>query len=539
MPTVTTNENTYGFEIEFCTHDNTILRYTHVVIASIQLNGHGFEDDNEIPLKIETDSGDVLELVTPPIIFQNVKQATEFRNSLAQYLKDSVKDPLTFANWWSSYGKNIVSQMNSFYETATGSQPSEGSWIKNSENWDFTIFNNIMLNISVNNIDDGINIAAAEVRLKNIAFKDDANQAWKNELNQTVLSTSTKDWPEGYSTQTSIPMGVTEYVKYLISRKILKSNANLRRLADLLQNNQTSEEINETLQWDKVERWATTWFWGGVIFDLFYEFKIQVEPQDKTIVYLPSYTHFQQGNELKWSKNLGKSSNQTFNIEELSELDAVLFIIAQKTLTGALGSLSEQQQLKKQTLGDYEKNAAAMEQRHFVRQPDDDAKQYYWCEYHSGLKDLLNVWFKGHLADVLLLLSNDNANRLHKLHNPQIDGFETSILNIYKDRLHKVTNQLEKFKRMPFMPEFTFIDDDNMLDTLVQAHIKVIKSTLEFIWEGSEKWAQANRNQKFLDYSSGNTLWEGRKDTMIKPIKHWDEETKQYKTLFLVEHRNN
>ena len=77
MRIVTTKENTYGFEIEFCTHDNTLLRYTHIEVAKIMLKGGAFEYGNNIPLKLETDSGDVLELVTPPIIFTVQEQTSQ------------------------------------------------------------------------------------------------------------------------------------------------------------------------------------------------------------------------------------------------------------------------------------------------------------------------------------------------------------------------------------------------------------------------------------------------------------------------------
>ncbi len=54
------------------------------------LEGDAFKLGNHIPLKLETDSGDVLELVTPPIIFTSVQKAVIFRNYLARHLKKSV-----------------------------------------------------------------------------------------------------------------------------------------------------------------------------------------------------------------------------------------------------------------------------------------------------------------------------------------------------------------------------------------------------------------------------------------------------------------
>lgn len=115
MTIVTTKENTYGFEIEFCTHDNTLLRYTHIEVAKIMLKGDAFESGNNIPLKLETDSGDVLELVTPPIIFRKLENAVQFRNKLANYLKESVASPLTFLEWCERYANALVESMSRWY----------------------------------------------------------------------------------------------------------------------------------------------------------------------------------------------------------------------------------------------------------------------------------------------------------------------------------------------------------------------------------------------------------------------------------------
>ncbi len=542
MPIVTTNENTYGFEIEFCTHDNTILRYTHIEIAEVRLVGDAFEDGNTIPLKLETDSGDVLELVTPPIIFKTVNDAAKFRKDLAEYLKSSVKETQTFSEWWDKWGGNtLINQINTIYTQIQSQKLRTDQWIKaDPQGWNKKSFKSIYNGLSINNIDDGINIAAANKRKFQIQRSRNLNAPdvetdWQTELNKTILSASSKDWPTGYSTQTSFPMEAKEYVNYVISHKLLKSNANLIRLEELLQQNQVND-IDKTLQWDKVERWATTWFWGGVIIDLF-----SVFIQNNSF---KSLTDFKNRDRLKWSKKLGQCNEQM--LAQLIQNDWLVsrFIIAQKTLTGALGQLSEPPQLQKQHAAYQENNTAAMEQRDFVRQPT-DGKDYYWCEYHSGLKDLLGVWFKGHLADVLELLITVQTRELLNLHTPTLD----QLTEIYTNRLNQVTKQLEKFKRMPSMSEFTFIQEDGMLEDLVRAHLKVIEATANFVKGGSEKWGQAKRDQDFLAYSSGDTLWEGRKDTMIKPIKHQKPKDKddmetdddQYKTetFFLVEHRNN
>ncbi|MBD2388764.1 hypothetical protein [Cylindrospermum sp. FACHB-282] len=533
MRIVTTKENTYGFEIEFCTHDNTILRYTHIEIAKTILSGDAFEKGNQIPLKLETDSGDVLELVTPPIIFNTPQQAAQFRNELAKYLKETVARPTTFEGWWSKASKGIIQTMNEAYTRIMGQPGNNPSWIYQSQSTDWIEIDvkDIALNLSVNNIDDGINIAAAKLRMQLITEVDDWPQsAWKKELKKAILSASSKDWPIGYSTQTSIPMQGLDYVKYVIGHKLLKSNANLRRLETLLADNQYVQiaSIDKTLQWETVERWATTWFWGGVIFDLFVVFLGRGKGGECDLL-----TRFLNGDNLQWSNKLGQCNKQIYT-PNLNKEEAAIFIIAQKTLTGALGALSERSQLKKQQKGYQEMNAAAMEQRDYVRQPDDG--EYYWCEYHSSLKDLLGVWFKGHLADVLIEMAPNgiSGKTSIKINEPS----ETQLQDIYTQRLKEVTDQLEKLKRMRFLPEFTFIPDDSKLAQLVKYHLAVIEETAAFL-SNPPAWFSVEKKQKFLEYSSGGTFWEGRKDTMIDPIYHINESSTKYETFFLVEHRNN
>jgi hypothetical protein len=533
MRPVTTNENTYGFEIEFCTHDNTILRYTHIEIAKTMLYGDAFEKGNTIPLKLETDSGDVLELVTPPIIFNNPQEAAKFRNDLAEYLKGTVQFPTTFSEWWKQAEGGIIEKMNTVYTKLMQRQSNDPrGWIYTDLPWFIEDYKSIKLNLSVNNIDDGINIAAAKLRMQRITGMDEPEEAWRKELGNTILSASSKDWPTGYSTQTSIPMQGLDYVQYVIGYKLLKSNANLRQLEGLLAHNQYGHiaDIHKTLQWETVERWATTWFWGGVIFDLFVEFLGRGKGGECDLL-----THFVNGDKLQWSNKLGQCNKPVYT-PNLNKEEAAIFIIAQKTLTGALGFLSERQQLEKQQTAYQKMNSAAMEQRDYVRQPTDG--KYYWCEYHSGLKDILGVWFKGHLADVLINMVppvGSNGHRHIVIGRPN----QYQLTEIYTNRLDKVTKQLKKFKRMPSLPEFTFIPDDNMLPTLVDTHLEVIKKTAEFL-NNPSLWFLVEKKQEFLNYSSGNTFWEGRKDTMIDPILHQDAQNpEKHKTFFLVEHRNN
>ncbi|MFN7511772.1 hypothetical protein [Microcystis sp.] len=530
MTIVTTKENTYGFEIEFCTHDNTLLRYTHIEVAKIMLKGDAFESGNNIPLKLETDSGDVLELVTPPIIFRKLENAVQFRNKLANYLKESVASPLTFLEWCERYANALVESMSRWYVEI---EQNPLAPIEVDGRWQLVTFAEINPNISVNNIDDGINIAAAIYR-KNKMGEDE----WKSALNETVLCASTKDWPTGYSTQTSMPMTVQDYVKYLISHKLIKSMANIRRLDALLKQNPTGKvvEISKTLEWEKVEKWATTWFWGGVIFDMFLVYRNKLFPEKPVLEGIKNYLNGDIDEFVKWSKNLGLCYYPIPSIE-ITVLDAVLFIIVQKTVTGALGGLSEQPQLKKQKSAEVFKNTSAMEDRSKVRKPNKG--EYYWCEYHSGLKDLLGVWFKGHLADVLLhLLREEKPETRYRLATA-LDLVRNDLRSIYNNHLSKVQRVLEDIPRMPYMPEFVYMEEDGQLEKLIAMHNGVINKTAGFVSSDNSIWQITERKQEFLMYSMEGTVWEGRKDTLIKPIFHFNEETKGHETFFLVEHRNN
>jgi hypothetical protein len=529
MRIVTTLENTYGFEIEFCTHDNTLLRYTHIEVAQIKLKGNAFELGNTLPLKIETDSGDVLELVTPPIIFSSIPNAKAFRGYLAEYLKTSVAQPLTFQEWMQTYSGALIQKMGEWYLKIEHKQ----SALEKDGEWELIPFNDINLNVSVNNIDDGINIAAANYRKSKMNEEE-----WKRYLFQTVLCASTKDWPTGYSTQMSLPMTVIDYVKYVISNKLLTSTANIIRLRALQENPElANDNLDSTLEWEKVEKWLTTWFWGGVIFDMFLVYRNQLlgsETQNASALNLVAlYSKGESNLEVKWSKKLGTCDYLISNISITLE-EALLFIIVQKTLTGALGALSEGLQLTKQNKAAKVLNAAKMEDKSKVWS---QGGKYYWCEYHSSLKDLLGVWFKGHLADVLLHLFRDLDREQRSKLGESLDQLRTKLKDIYNERLelaNKIVDKLEKVS-----PEFVYMKDDKQLNSLIEAHGKVIEKTAEFLTENNDRWGGAERKQEFLEYSSGDTFWEGRKDTLISPIRHLDGKTGQNEIFFLVEHRNN
>jgi hypothetical protein len=531
MRKVTTKENTYGFEIEFCTHDNTLLRYTHIEVAQIKLKGDAFEFGNQLPLKIETDSGDVLELVTPPIIFSTIENAKTFRGYLAEYLKTSVAQALTFKEWMDKYSNELIDNMNTWYLDIEGKKSPQ---IEKAGEWELIPFNDINLNVSVNNIDDGINIAAANYRKSQIKSQEE----WNIYLAQTVLCASTKDWPTGYSTQMSLPMTVIDYVKYVISNKLLKSTANIIRLIALREDPELeADNLDATLEWEKVEKWLTTWFWGGVIFDMFLVYQNHVlgsgtqNASDLNQVALDSKV--ERNLKLKWSKKLGKCDYVIPNISITLE-EALLFIIVQKTLTGALGALSEGLQLTKQNKAAEVLNAAKMEDKSKVWS---QGGKYYWCEYHSSLKDLLGVWFKGHLADVLLHLCRDRDREQRLKLGGALNEVQTQLKDIYKKRLELANNIVDKLEKIS--PEFVYMKDDKQLGNLIKAHDQVIQKTATFLIQDNDTWEGAQRKQEFLDYSSGDTFWEGRKDTLISRIEHLNENTRQMEIFFLVEHRNN
>lgn len=515
--------NTYGFEVEFCSHDNSVFAFTHVDTALISIQGQGIN----IIWRIETDSGNVLELVTSPINFPTVADAYQFKGRLTLELTGSVNQARTYQEW----SQNILIALTPLATELYG--PCRLGFL-------FETYANVNPQINVNNIDDGINIQAALVRMNR-------NQAtWNNYVGATVLSRSQKDWLSGYSSQVNMPMTASGYFMYSIGKKFAKA---LQRFATIVDQPETLNAI-ET---DKLEKHVWYWFWLNVEFAAFvmyarriwgpeiYGFIHALLPEQRA-PFLDELEHLPVNdddlrvgvqtymNVTSIVKNVYAANRLQLNEEIVTRL-AVLYITVCKMLTGALGSLSEQNQLALQQIAWDRGSTEAM------LPPPDEANEIMamrrWLEYHSSMKDLSSLWFKGALLDVnyrqqiYMRLQNDHA--AHEF-LPEgwagIIGSFVSVLNSERWNTGRV---------------YTDALDDLEFNVLAQRihNVENQYNVLTANWgDVVPPFVLPPRNQRpFLQYgTSPDSAWEGRYDTMIPAIPPHDN---MQSYTYLIEHRNN
>ncbi|BAY99864.1 hypothetical protein NIES37_38470 [Tolypothrix tenuis PCC 7101] len=228
-----------------------------------------------------------------------------------------------------------------------------------------------------------------------------------------------------------------------------------------------------------------------------------------------------------------------------SVVSSLLYLIVQKLIAGALGVLSEPAQLKFQELK-CDPNNAKKSNDILLR----DVPNANFRDYHSFLKDLTPLWFKGTLADVLLSVLNSSDTDLTNLVLPYlIDGIKAINRDVAKKILENNIafletmysfHQLEKNSKnwksfqqefVPSLEEFLKQYEIGRVDLL--RHIGESENN---IWQLDRFGYDGNletKDNKFLQ-RNGVPPWEGRWDTLKPPIDNLTEEKE-----FLVEHRNN
>ncbi|HSI50489.1 MAG TPA: hypothetical protein VLA61_19660 [Ideonella sp.] len=495
--------NTYGFEIEFCSHDNPIFTFTHVEVMSLVINGFG-------KWLVESDSGSVLELVTEPLIFAKPEDAHAFKLELGQLLTESVDVPMENLRFislgdWRNYIRSRLQKLTNNYfqqrklsvsnETISFSEYQMSSWEK------------VKSQISIENVDDGINIAAARARLAS-----NAGEKWDPFIASTILCRSEKDWGRGYSSQANVPMTLAGYFLYSIS----KTQQARDREVEL-----RTGPIAPSTSDAKIQKDFDTWFWRRLIWEVFAWLGDAIFGDGATNVDASHWT-------LDRARQMG-----------------LLYVMVNKTLTGAMGALSEPYQLLLQTKA-FEKQSTQVlcfdnPEQETSELPGSDAT---WLEYHSSMKDLTGLWFKASLVSVIGdVLSNATAE--------QASNFIAAIVQRLVQlpaiwySCFSLGSKLENEFYSNISQKRPNISSDLNRDwsPLVGQIKEVCEALADFLhnWRinsltpQQQSWQTLppRSERRFLHYRSAPP-WEGRYDTMYPPFD-------RFKPAFtyLVEHRFN
>ncbi|GAA0762312.1 hypothetical protein LRH25_22635 [Ideonella azotifigens] len=491
--------NTYGFEIEFCSHDNPVFAFTHVKVMSLVINGFG-------KWLIESDSGNVLELVTEPLVFADPADAHAFKIDLGKLLSESVDIQqedikyITLGSWREDI-RSKLELLSNAYATENKLLPSSDA--SSELKYKMSPWEKVVPQISPENVDDGINIAAAKARLAR-----NANDKWDPFVCDTILCRSEKDWGRGYSSQANVPMTLAGYFLYSISKT---------RQARDRHNALFTQPIPPDVSDAKIQRDFDTWFWRRLIWEVFTWMGDAISGVGATDVDKSEWT-------LDKARNMG-----------------LLYVMVSKTLTGALGALSEPYQLKLQYQA-FEKQSTQVlsfdnPEQETSELPGSDTS---WLEYHSSMKDLTGLWFKAALVSVIKDTFGDPPSNeftstvaSHVRQLPAIWGYFFKIAVQREDEFY--SNVAQKRTNI-------FSDLNRNWSPLIER----IRSVCEALASFLENWGNDSltleqqawltlpprKDRKFLHYESAPP-WEGRYDTMYPPFKRFKVPT------YLVEHRFN
>lgn len=487
--------NTYGFEIEFCSHDNSVFMFTHVDVMAVASTINGFEGtagDHREEWKIETDSGCVLELVTKPIKFNTVNAAYEFKEGLARSLAKSVDQPnkrvprlikaVSLQHWRDNIG---ICLRETFQGRVRFDQFKVKDWHEVGDQ------------LNPNNVDDGINIPAALMRHQINA------DAWDTYVYDTVLSRSEKDWGRSYSSQVNMPMTLAGY--FLYSKKKYEDS-------DVRYKNIKAKKFPETWSDSTLQKNVETWYWRSVIWEVFELYADQV-----------------------CGFGILKKDRE-WNLKQVNAL-GLLYVMTSKILTGALGALSEPNQLKLQF---YAWNMQST-QSYATGSPVEERKlknllgdvNMNWLEFHSSLKDLTGLWFKASLFETIDRESpaKEWMDRVAQVLNGDKGNFWKAVSDKYKDIMGSDEWEDLYDERGNFSEELEELDWTVLIGKIKEVEV----SLAEYLGRPviAQKWRTLPEKRAFLDYEHAPP-WEGRFDTMYAPIapvrNSW---------LYLVEHRFN
>ncbi|MGJ4912887.1 hypothetical protein ACQR10_28800 [Bradyrhizobium sp. HKCCYLRH2060] len=489
--------NSYGFEIEFCSHNSWVFQFTHVEAADIELTV-GDSPEAKAVWTIETDSDNVFELTTGKTWFSTVADAYLAKDRLAEYLVASVSGTstqkyVTFLQWKAALASEAFDTLvKNFF----------GKALKKAEakNRSST---QVLVQLNENNIDDTTNVGAALWTFAKNEGSPQDPQPWNDYLNNILLGRSQKDPKEGFSSQVNMPMTLQGYFLYQMAWKLPREN----------------------LRFSKgVAR--PSWIWLNVMAEVYSGYMSLL-----TKIY----------------KDVGQIDPAKVPVElnmTIAELkkSAFVFLVTNKVVCGAMGALSEMNQLKLQEIAYAEKSTLIFrdpypfEEQINSYQVDQFPGWWRWLPFHSYLKDLTALWFKAALLDVI---SKEDFDRTFcgKLGEVLLSG-ETAA--IWLDALAKFQREyIEKAGKKPYSRLATYD-----VKSLCKAINMVEKALGAMLLNASNPSTDLAFNlpppnaRPFLDYSRA-PKWEGRYDTMWSSIKLPGSSPSTGDWTYLVEHRRH
>ncbi len=469
----------------------------------------------EIIWRIETDSDSALKIVTAPIMFEKIEHAYSFKEALSMLLVKSISPisgvvgpyiktysapiqipALTLDEWTSRIENDLPILVESVYKQEV--------YLLNIA---FSDWDTVGRQLRTENIDEGTDINAAKLQHINNAGQ------WEQYINQTVISCIRKGWGQKYISYINMPMSIEGYFLFLLHKRLPDSEIAIKELAN------NPDQLGKPLEQAAIV--ISTWFWRSSLMSVCQLYGKQIWGENS------------------FNKMLAAAIRNKATREQLKYL-ALLYITTEKLLCGALGSLSEAEQLaflrivESESLmpvkiGDDTMTYAQKIMAAGIEEPQ-------WLKYHRLLKNLTGLWFKSALRDVLAKedVTPDTGISVdvfcHQMAGViTVDPWQTTF-----EKNMGVLVNIEGLNEV-YKNEFKILNWDQLylaINKVGVALSKMLTSTNKvFVLPVKE-------SRPVLGYPHVNQYWEGRYDTMVEAIPGDGKKPSDW-WKYLVEHRFN
>jgi hypothetical protein len=574
--------NTYGIEIEFGTHDNQMLSFTHIEVCSLFIFGTLKENG----WKIETDADYTLELVSPILHFTSQLHARTFKDELMQFLEAEVRNGILLVSLMEELGRFIKERFafpdNVWTHIEKGTEIKsdavlEIGWITNEEMKNALTWENWDEDTDLERV-----LAARRILEKNVS--DEADETIAAQMKQVLITKSRKHGGLP-SSQLNLPLPLPAFTYYETHYKREKSWERLleektsedqyiakkiKELTDaypLLSKNEVwkakylHRDYIESKIDEKTSFWHRYWLWLETFYICAAYIAQNAGPLSKIEKYaeeiallVDDANYYSTIEAKKKMRGLHLATNKIYNtISFATDTSAqLIYLIVYKVVAGALSEMSETRQKQAQEKIMALKGDMSMEQI-MTSIPDNQ-----FMQFHYALKDLTSLWFKAPLIDVLNAEQNvtEQQAALVKDAVVKIINLQEPLEHIISTVLHANSKLLgwyysvcaannqefdydwEEFRtyNMPSIPQFT----GQLKHTCKQLQQYLSSPNPDYITAYKQlpqrEVVFLQRKYVLKEVITYIAPWEGRWDTM-KPVIN--PSTDKALPMYLVEHRNN
>lgn len=359
--------NVYEFSIGFCRHDCPVLAFNNVDALKIDSG-----TDPATAVKVASDTGMELKLVTGSMAFATIEQAIAAERRLAQALAHSIEGTAPsgtaaitleqMRSRWCDPLDPLAVELRSLCPQGAGSAQ-------------FVSWQDVGKQLTTTHIDNGMNVNAALLRYANNA------QDWEQYLGSTVLCRDQRDGNRGYIEQVNMPMTLAGYFLYMARVRLPQTDKGMEEATDGKADGVSPEQQ------------VTDWFWNSLVASACNNYMLRVFGLE---------TLAKRGT----ASDIRDIDPSTMSYNNLRAV-ALLYLIATKALSGGLAALSDCAHAGQQRNAWMHARGNGQVGGNTGEESIDDAPREgridspEWAEYHESLMGLTGSWFRAALQEVL------------------------------------------------------------------------------------------------------------------------------------------